>query len=82
MFNFITFIFICLIILFLIILKTQSKSSIRNKKRVIPMNNWMLMSKKERKDYDDNVRNQTLKRKRILLDNIRKEYINVSKNNK
>tara|TARA_B100000214_G_C23725438_1_gene516291 strand:- start:384 stop:632 length:249 start_codon:yes stop_codon:yes gene_type:complete len=80
--NYITFIFICLIIFFLVILKKQGKSSIRNKKRIIPMKDWMLMSKKERKDYDDNIRNQTLKRKRILLDNIRKEYVNVSRNNK
>ena len=43
------------------------------------MKNWMQMSREERNQSDDLQKERTFSRKKLLLDEIRKEYSEVSK---
>ena len=45
------------------------------------LNKWMNLTKKERFDLSKNESNSYLKKRKILLEEIRKEYKSISKNN-
>ena len=66
-----------LIIFFILIIIRYSKRN--NKSNLKSISKWMNMSKEERKLIDIKSRDNTLKRKKSLIDNIRKEYRKVSK---
>ena len=66
-----------LIIFFILIIIRYSKRN--NKSNLKSISKWMNMSKEERKLIDIKSRDNTLKRKKFLIDNIRKEYRKVSK---
>ena len=44
------------------------------------LNNWMNLTKKERFDLSKNESNSYLKKRKTLLEEIRKEYKSISKN--
>ncbi len=44
------------------------------------LHNWMNLSKKERFELSENESNSYLKKRKILLEEIRKEYKSISKN--
>ncbi len=79
------FYIICICILFgafLISTFYRTNRSKRNNSKVKQRFNlvdWMKMTREERKLYDDNEKRKFMQRKQLLLNQIRKEYKDLSK---
>ena len=43
------------------------------------MNNWMNLTKEERLEIDFNEKNKMMRKKKVLLESIREEYIKIKK---
>ena len=62
----------------------KNKKSLKEKIKTFSknnLNNWMNLTKKERYDQSKKESIDYLNRRKVLLDEIRKEYIKVSKGN-
>ena len=55
-------------------IKLQEKSE-----KKFDMNNWMNLTKEERLEIDFNEKNKMMRKKKVLLESIREEYIKIKK---
>ena len=63
----------------IVLVRSLRKKNIIQKKQTPGIAHWMKMSRQERNEYDEQQKRETLDRKRMLLNQIRKEYKNLSK---
>ncbi len=68
---------IALTIIYSRYLNFRSKDSKKNRVNS-NIDNWMQMTRQERDTFDEDVKRNTLKRRKLLLSQIRKEYAELS----
>jgi len=83
----IIFLFLVILIFFKNFFKFYIEKKIRKNKKNIPFNKtnfnkWMNLTKKERYNLSKNYSASYLNKRKVLLDQIRKEYEIISKGNK
>ena len=65
--------------LFKFIFKKKKKKIKEQSEQKFEMNNWMNLTKEERREIDFNEKNKTMRRKKALLKSIRDEYFKLKK---
>tara|TARA_Y100001968_G_scaffold84124_1_gene75202 strand:+ start:531 stop:737 length:207 start_codon:yes stop_codon:yes gene_type:complete len=62
-----------------LIFKRKKKRSSEKIKKKFDINDWMNLTKEERLEIDLKDKNELMKKKKALLNSIRKEYIKIKK---
>ena len=83
----IIFVFLAILIFFYMILKIYWKKKVLKNKKIIPfnknnLNKWMNLTKRERYNLSKKDSASYLNNRKVLLDQIRKEYKIISKGDK
>ena len=61
------------------IFKRKGKSLQGKNKYKFDINKWMELTKEERLEIDSKEKNETMRKKKVLLKSIREEYIKIKK---
>ena len=64
---------------FKLLFKKKKKKLQEQSEQKIDMNNWMNLTKEERLEIDFNEKNKMMRKKKVLLESIREEYIKIKK---
>ena len=65
--------------LFKFLFKKNKKKIQEQSEKNFDMNNWMNLTKEERLEIDFNEKNKMMRKKKVLLESIREEYIKIKK---
>ena len=66
--------------LFKFIFKRKKKNLQKKTKYKFDINNWMDLTKEQRLEIDSKEKNESMRKKKVLLKSIRDEYIKIKKN--
>ena len=66
--------------LFKFLFKKKKKKKLHEQsEKTFDMKNWMNLTKEERLEIDFNEKNKMMRKKKVLLESIREEYIKIKK---